>query len=408
MKMYRSFHCTSIGASHIRKGTVCQDASSHVEKDTYTLAVISDGHGGDDYFRSDRGSKFAVETFCRCVEDAFTLSTSNETSMLKNKARNFAEALNACSNDKQIAEQMNWFMRSIVSRWNIMVDNDYNENPFTESEMEHVSDKAKARYEIGDKIHSAYGATLIGAVITDDFWFGIQIGDGRCVAFDKEGCPFEPIPWDEQCFLNVTTSICDSNASSEMRYFFSRELPAAIFVGSDGIDDSFKNERHLYNFYRVVLSSFVKESETEALQGLNDYLPILSAQGSADDMSIGCIINLEYIQKHAHLYEKPKEPHLNFLRIGNLGADSIDKEYMQKKEIEAEEGVVYLDVIGCPGFGKGIRELEVISVLKAEVTLKANGIEYVLTSENMVEIAEEMIHNGIVEYDRLIIRCIMK
>lgn len=92
--------------------------------------------------------------------------------------------------------------------------------------MQAVSHKAKARYTKGEKVQSAYGATLIGVVVTKDFWFGVHIGDGKCVVFDKAGVDSEPIPWDEQCFLNITTSICDSNAGSEFRYFFSRELPA--------------------------------------------------------------------------------------------------------------------------------------------------------------------------------------
>lgn len=58
--MYQSFHFTSIGASHIKKGTVCQDFSASVETEKYKLAVVSDGHGGADYFRSDRGSRFAA------------------------------------------------------------------------------------------------------------------------------------------------------------------------------------------------------------------------------------------------------------------------------------------------------------------------------------------------------------
>ncbi len=411
--MYRSFNFTSIGASHIKKGTVCQDYSKSVENDIYKLAVISDGHGGADYFRSDRGSRFAVEAFCRCVQDAFAVSDSideesSDGSFLQNKAKNFVDALNACKTDKQIEEQMRWFMRSVVTHWNILVEDDLSADPFSEEEMAEVSEKAKARYEKGEKVQSAYGATLIGAVVTDDFWFGIHIGDGKCVAFDKEGIVCEPVPWDEQCFLNVTTSICDYNASSEMRYFFSRELPAAVFVGSDGIDDSFKNERHLHNFYRVVLSSFATETEEKATQGLADYLPELSAQGSADDMSVGCIIDTQYIKNNAVLYEKKKEPYLKILRIGNLGAKSVSDEYMQKKEIEASEGTLHLDVIGCYGFGKGIMELDVKTVEDNTVVFSANETEYVITPEKVVELSEEAVENGSAEYDRLIIRCIMK
>lgn len=413
INMYRSFHFTSIGASHIKKGTVCQDYSMSIEAEGYTLAVVSDGHGGEDYFRSDRGSRFAAEAFCRCVENAFASSAeepqenSTET-FLKNKAKNFADALNACKTDKQIGEQMRWFIRSVVTNWNILVDEDIAANPFTEEEMQAVSDKAKARYTKGEKVQSAYGATLIGVVVTKDFWFGIHIGDGKCVVFDKVGVDSEPIPWDEQCFLNITTSICDSNAGSEFRYFFSRELPAAVFAGSDGIDDSFTNERHLHNFYRVVMTSFADETEEKAAEALADYLPTLSAQGSADDMSVGCILDIEHIKDNAVLYERKKEPYLKIYRAGNLGAPSVSDDYIQKKEIEANEGVVHLDMIGCCGFQKGIMELEILSVADSTVTISANGKQYKLTPEERIEIIDSDLSDGIGQYDTLIIQCIMK
>lgn len=308
--MYRSFNFTSIGASHIKKGIVCQDFSMSINAADYKLAVISDGHGGADYFRSDRGSRFAAEAFCRCVEKAFGQSgasdEASDNTFLKNKARNFSDALTACRTDKETEEQMRWFVRSVVMHWNELVENDIAKDPFREEEMTDVSDKMKLRYNNGERVQSAYGATLIGVVVTENFWFGVHIGDGKCVAFSKDGEDSEPIPWDDECFLNITTSICDFNASDEFRYYFGRELPAAVFVGSDGIDDSFGNELNMHNFYRVVISSFADESEEKATQSLSDYLPQLSAQGSADDMSVGCILNMDHIRENRGLFEVVK------------------------------------------------------------------------------------------------------
>ena len=116
-------------------------------------------------------------------------------------------------------------------------------------------------------------------------------------------------------------------------------MPAAVFAGSDGIDDSVKNERHLHNFYRVVLTSFATKSASFAARELEQYLPNLSARGSADDMSVGCVLDVEYIKANAQPFEKRKEPYLKLFRIGNLGAADASDDYVQKKEIEAEEGV---------------------------------------------------------------------
>jgi len=308
MEKYRAFHFGSIGASHLKKGTACQDSCVSQETDDYRLAVICDGHGGDDYFRSDRGSRMAVQAFCECVEKAFCPHKRKwlrrRAAHLKNKARNFADALNACATQKQIDEQLLWFARSVVTRWNILVEADLAADPFREEELAAVSEKARAVYEAGERVQKAYGTTLLGAVLTEDFWFGIHIGDGKCVAFDCQGKTAEPIPWDEECFLNTTTSICDSAALQEFRFFFSRQLPTAIFVGSDGIDDCFADEEKLYNFYRVVLTSFATANTEEAKKELSAYLPVLSEQGSGDDMSIGAILQLEYLRGHPELFAK--------------------------------------------------------------------------------------------------------
>lgn len=308
MEKYRAFHFESIGASHLKKGTVCQDCSASVEAEDYRLAVICDGHGGEDYFRSDRGSRMAVQAFCECAQKAFSTEPKKwlrrKAARLKNKARNFADALNACTTQKEIDEQLLWFARSVVSRWNLLVEEDVAQDPFREEELSAVSDKAKAGYEAGENVPKAYGTTVLGVVLTRNFWFGIHIGDGKCVTFDHEGNAAEPIPWDEKCFLNITTSICDGQALQETRCFFSRQRPTAIFVASDGIDDSFAGETQLHNFYRLILTSFASEETEQAQRELAEYLPILSKQGSGDDMSIGMILQLEHLRAHPELFVK--------------------------------------------------------------------------------------------------------
>ena len=315
--MFHALNFTSIGASHIKKNTICQDASDSCKTDRYFMAAVSDGHGSESYFRSDQGSKFAVKAFSECVREAFPENIDNpdpkqpnqdednsENTFLWNKSHDLEEALQSCRTQKQIDEQLLWFMQSIVTRWNLLVEQDLAEKPFTKEELESVQKKMRIFYEKGEKMQSAYGATLIGIVLTENFWFGVQIGDGKCIAFAHDGTPSEPIPWDEKCFLNITTSICDNNALSEFRHFFSHTLPAAIFIGSDGIDDCFSNQERLYNFYRVIMSSFVTESESEALKALEEYLPELSAKGSGDDMSVAGIVDIDYIKEHPELFQR--------------------------------------------------------------------------------------------------------
>ena len=83
----------------------------------------------------------------------------------------------------------------------------------------------------------------------------MQIGDGKCVVIDQNGSISEPIPWDENCQMNVTTSICDSDASDEFRFFVTEEKPSAVFCGSDGIDDSYAKVEEMYALYRSILNT---------------------------------------------------------------------------------------------------------------------------------------------------------
>lgn len=287
MTDYRAFNLTVIGASHIKNGMVCQDCSQSCEKTECRLVVVCDGHGGADYFRSDRGSKLAAVAFMDCMENPDLIA-----------------ALSAAAAEKQRQSRMEQLIKSIIARWNSLVEQDMRQHPFDEDELSGVSEKARRRYEAGERLQAAYGTTLIGAVLAENFWLGLQIGDGKCVAVSETGEFTQPIPWDEECFLNVTTSLCDENAAKEFRFCFSRTLPAAVFIGSDGIDDCFAGDERLYDFYRVTLKSFAETDEETAIAQLKEYLPTLSEKGSGDDMSVGILVNTDLVCKSESVYRK--------------------------------------------------------------------------------------------------------
>ena len=88
---------------------------------------------------------------------------------------------------KQREELLGRLEGSIINAWNKAVREHCSANPFTVSEIEVLSDRAKRKYFQNQEIESAYGTTLLVAVLTCDFWFGIHIGDGKCVAVDSAG-----------------------------------------------------------------------------------------------------------------------------------------------------------------------------------------------------------------------------
>ena len=119
---------------------------------------------------------------------------------------------------------------------------------------------------------------------------------GLYKAFDEAGICTQPIPWDEKCFLNKTTSICGSDALRDFRHFYSEKIPTAVFMGSDGIDDSLKNEEDMYDFYKTILYAFSISDYTQAVDELKAYLPRLSKEGSADDVSIAAWMDMDVLK----------------------------------------------------------------------------------------------------------------
>lgn len=271
---YKAYNFTVIGASHKKARKPCQDASVSINNKDYILTAVCDGHGGEDYFRSDRGSEFAVKAVKKCMSD-----------------RDILPMLSFYAQDRErINEMLIQLEKSIISEWNDLVENDYSYDPFTMEELENVNPQMRFRYAIGEKIENAYGTTMLVNVITNDFWFGIHIGDGECVTVDFDNKFSHPIPHDDNCVYNFTTSICDRKAIYNMRHHFSTELPKALFIASDGVDNCFVNNDKLHDFYSMVMKSFGDMDESLAILELLDYLPKMSQKGSGDDISLGVII----------------------------------------------------------------------------------------------------------------------
>lgn len=311
----KAFHLSTQGASHIKKNKECQDASASYYDENCAIAIVCDGHGGDDYFRSAIGSKAGAEVAEKNIKD-FITNVDKKTFFSKPEAH------------------MKNLEASIINDWNESVMAYHKEHPFTDEELSGISERARKRYQEGRKIESAYGTTMIAVAMNHDYWFGIHIGDGKCVAVNPAGEFKQPIPWDPKCFLNATTSICDSDAIERFRHFYSEKLPAAVFVGSDGIDDCFRNNEQLHNLYKTVIYSFATSSFEEACDGLADYLPRLSAKGSGDDVSVSALLDLDLIPELTMIkeYDREKEK----ARVEENARKEAEKNEEEKRRVEEE------------------------------------------------------------------------
>ena len=277
------------GESHKATNKVCQDYTKCIISDGVSIAVLSDGHGGNRYFRSDVGSKCAVD----CTIEKVRLFVDNiSDSVFQDKPFTAVSALTTERKQENLRKnfdadkQLNRLFASILYSWRARVEQHAEENPFTEEELKLINNPDDPH-----SIDKTYGCTLMCFVRAKTYWFAFHLGDGKCFSFNGAGLWREPIPWDERCFLNKTTSICDNDALSEFRYCYEGdgEFPVAVFLASDGLDDSFGEAANQANFYIQILKLVDKSSNDDAQKEIEDSLPQLSKIESRDDMSIACL-----------------------------------------------------------------------------------------------------------------------
>lgn len=275
-------------------GKVCQDSSLSESTETLTLAVVADGHGGARYFRSDVGSRIAVEVVRECVS---TFVSAADPMLFRDKPLTRKESVatetRSTHPTKETAtdKALRQLFSSIIYTWRQKIVAHAESTPITEAELTAVDTRHTEAFVRGEGVEKTYGCTLLCCATTPSYWFAFQIGDGKCVAFDTAGRWTEPVPWDERCFLNKTTSLCDSSAIDEFRYCYEGDggRPLAVFLGSDGIDDSFGETENMVNFYVQVLKLLSGEGEANARAAIETTLPELSGIGSKDDMSIAVL-----------------------------------------------------------------------------------------------------------------------
>ena len=297
----KDIHHSCQGESHIITNKVCQDKSYSAISDSMSIAIVCDGHGGTRYFRSDVGAQFAVEATVNCV-DAFVKEVDNvlfkDKPLIQKQAISSEVNGNILSKDTDTDKALRQLFASIIFTWRKKIDEHVKMTPLSDSEISNIDAKYVEDFKRNLNIEKTFGCTLMCYVQTKNYWFAFHIGDGKCIAFDTDGNWSEPVLWDEKCFLNKTTSLCDSSAIEEFRYSYQGDgnFPLAVFLGSDGIDDSFGDVENQVNFYIQILK-LLSNHQDDAITNIKETLPQLSKIGSKDDMSIACVYDENSLQK---------------------------------------------------------------------------------------------------------------
>lgn len=273
--MFIGLNETVIGASHIESGTVCQDYSDFKTAEKYAVAAVADGHGSKKHFRSDLGSKYAVESAISAIDEF-----CSDFEEFEHKFRDDPDYI------------ITKIQKYIIKSWYDKVNEHYKNNAVRQEEREKLTDEELSAI----KTESIYGSTLLVAVLTENFCFGLQLGDGSLVVIKQCGESYMPIVDDESCPANLTSSLCNSNAIKMFNYFYSYDKPLTIILSTDGLYTSFSS-RESFEEYNCLLASQMDDIELLKSR-INKNFVRRTNSGSRDDISIAIIFEKEMFEEN--------------------------------------------------------------------------------------------------------------
>lgn len=291
------------GASHKRNKINRQDEIGipRAYADFPLVVSVADGHGGKDYFRSDKGAKIAVDTATEVCQQFFSAIHIQKYNPENNK--DYRESLR----------------REIVRVWRERVFEHINVlQPYDDEELERVCQKQKSNRTTtaiknrpetpsNDPELIPYGSTLLSVVITEYCIAYLQIGDGDIYCINRDGKISRPISKDPNLIGNETTSLCSVEAWSDLEIKIvpideQSPPPMMIMLSSDGYANSYPDDTA---FQKVVCDYFKKiysykdgviDGITDIGQNLPHWLDEASEGGSGDDISLVLVGNVDYLK----------------------------------------------------------------------------------------------------------------
>ncbi len=279
------------GASHLRAGIPNQDALLQLRASSVGLPIIltvSDGHGSNKCFRSDRGSRFAVHLAAELLSETLNeaYSGAHDTGDLKKFEEAMRPALSA----------------ELVKRWRSAVEADLRREPLQEAEFARLIEKdgERARRVVEANTYLAYGATLLVVALTSSFALYMQLGDGEILNVSAAGEVTQPLQEDARLLANETTSLCLPNAAEDIRFAVQKldgsPLPAMIFLTTDGYANSFSTTAGFHQVGGDLIQMMKSDGFDSVNRSVKGWLEEATTAGSGDDCTIAFIVRMDALE----------------------------------------------------------------------------------------------------------------
>ena len=127
---YFSFSATETGYNHIKAepSKVCEDASGNYDDESMTVCVVADGHGSDNYQRTDRGSKYAVQAAIEQIKEFINRAYNPFPEDIDRNIREREDLIaKILSENVTDVHPMKGLSQSILARWYELVEEDFRE-----------------------------------------------------------------------------------------------------------------------------------------------------------------------------------------------------------------------------------------------------------------------------------------
>jgi hypothetical protein len=261
------------GASHTRMGLPNQDAIGWRESAGCAggpeafrgevLLAVADGHGSAKCFRSDLGSRFAIDT-------AMELMGAPG------------------SPDRERLPQ------ELVCRWRRAVESHLAEEPIAANTLKQLERKLgkDARRAVECDPALAYGSTLVAAMVSDRAVWYVQLGDGDILTVSEEGEVGRPWAREGDRIGDETASLATRDAAREVRMRVTgaqEAMPALVLLATDGYANSFREDGGFLAVGADLLRMIHTEGIAPVDENLEGWLREASELGSGDDITVGLL-----------------------------------------------------------------------------------------------------------------------
>lgn len=288
---WRAVSASRRGSSHAsgvpnQDAVRCERLSREGGADVW-VAAVADGHGGHRYVRSDVGARTAVDVAVERVCEALTAGPDDDPAVL-----------------------LRGEVPDIVEDWRERVRAHADAHPFTPQE------RGRGAVPLGSATLTAYGATLLVAIVGEEGVAVAQVGDGDALV-RSHGFATRPVPGDPRLVAGETTSLCLDSAVDDFRF---ASMPATaetdlVLLATDGYGNSFAQP----DWWHALVGDVASYVDRHGLRRLGEQLPDWleeSARVGGDDVSAVLVVR-EPLAVEAH-------PAADAVAVG-AAADSVPR-----------------------------------------------------------------------------------